>query len=304
MKQPNQSPSESQERKPGRSFHDSSRALGDELLEKSASTTAPTTENFEDRARQAAKQAAADPSGVAQRAKVIAVLRKAEEFMSTSAPAANTDAGVRRALELAVGRMGLTLREYRALADADPELVELERQVITDCRLRWGLGESPVAPLSKAEERAAEELEENETVTLFERVFVPIDFTMESHRALAVALELRRAHGSALCVFHAAESTGSDDWLAGIGSPSVGGDWVTEAKERLRRFLTNVVPGAGEGIEVRSCLGSPVRMLCEQAHLWRATLVVATASLHARIFRSPAEKLLRELALPVLIIPI
>lgn len=39
------------------------------------------------------------------------------------------------ALALACGRLGLTYAEYRALASGDPELVELERQVIADAQL-------------------------------------------------------------------------------------------------------------------------------------------------------------------------
>lgn len=144
--------------------------------------------------------------------------------------------------------------------------------------------------------------EESAAATILARVFVPVDYTMECHRAVDLALELRRKHGSAACLFHAAQSTGSDDWLAGIGSPSVGGDWVAEAKARLRRFLANVAPDAGADAEVRSRVGLPITTLSEEAHRWAATLVIATASLHNQL-RSPAERLVRKLQLPVLIMP-
>src|SRR5262245_41744941 len=85
-----------------------------------------------------------------------------------------------------------------------------------------------------------------ETVALgsgvFDRIFVPIDFSTASHLALGAALELHRTHGSTLCLFHAAQSDGSDEWLAGIGSPAASGDWVKESEGRLRRFLENVAP--------------------------------------------------------------
>jgi nucleotide-binding universal stress UspA family protein len=303
MRQPTQNPQgpqAPQEREAGRSFHDPSRALGEEILQRSAHTTAPTKENFRARARQAADQAAVDRHGVAERAKVIGVLRKAEEFMSTSNPAPDTDADVRRALDLSCGRLGLTFQEYRALADSDPELVEFERHVIAEARRRWGAAPTtPAAAASQPEpERPAEA-----AAKMLDRVFVAVDYTMDSHRAVGVALELRRTHGSTVCLFHAAESTGSDDWLAGIGSPAVAGDWVVETEERLRRFLRNVAPDADADIEVRARVGLPVSSLCVEAHRWGATLVIATARLHTRIVRSPAEQIVRQVGLPILIIP-
>jgi nucleotide-binding universal stress UspA family protein len=293
------------EHNPGRSVRDPTRPLGEDILRTSRSTTAPTKEDFHDRATHAAEQAAANPGGVAERAKVIGVLRKAEEFMSTSNPAPDTDADVRRALELACGRLGLTYREYRALVASDPELVDLEGRVIEDARARWGRAPAAtVAPptvVERPEDEAAAERAQAESV--FARLFVPIDYSMDSHRALAVALALRRTQGSVICLFHAAESTGSDDWLAGIGSPAVGGDWIAESKQRLQRFVTHVAPGEDHDIEVRACIGAPVTSLCKEAHRWGATLVVAVASVEPAFVRSPAEKIVHELRLPVLIIP-
>jgi len=266
-------------------------------------TVAPTQENFRDRVKQAADQAARDRFGVAGRAKVIGVLRKAEELMSTANPAPNTDADVLRALELASGRVGLTYAEYRALADGDAELVDLERRVIDDARVRWGT--APASPVANV--LAAEPLppldEVAEALTIFRRVIVPVDYTPESHRAVRVALELRRIHGSAICLFHAVESTGSDDWLGGIGSPAVGGDWVAEGKARLRRFLANIGVDGADDIDVRARVGLPLLMLREEARAWSATLVVAASRMHATLVRSPAERLVRELQLPVLVIP-
>jgi nucleotide-binding universal stress UspA family protein len=139
---------------------------------------------------------------------------------------------------------------------------------------------------------------------VFDRVLVPVDYSMASHRALGLALELRRTHGSALCLFHAAESTGGDEFLAGIGSPSVGGDWVAESKERLLRFLDNVAPGKAAGIDVRARVGLPIAMLVAEARAWRPTLVVAAIRFQPRFpFRSPAERLIRRLRVPVLLVP-
>jgi nucleotide-binding universal stress UspA family protein len=153
-----------------------------------------------------------------------------------------------------------------------------------------------------------EKFEENEENVVrgsrvLDRVFVPVDYTMSSHRALGVALELMRTHGSDVCVFHAQESAGSDDWLGGIGSPSVGGDWVSEALARLRRFLENVAPGSSSRVEVMAKVGESMPTIRRAAQEWGASLIVAPADVHARIFRSPAEHLVHESDIPVLVIP-
>ena len=300
-----QEPEPAPKRDAGRSLDDPSRPLGEDILQRSVQTVAPTRENFHDRARQAAEQAAVDRFGVAERAKVIGVLRKAEELMSTANPSPDTDAGVRRALELACGRVGLTYPEYRALADHDPDLVDLERSVIADARRRWSTTPGTLVTSVPAPEPTPPPPtpdEGTEKIIVFDRIFVPVDYSIESHRAVRLALELRRTRGSAVCLFHAVESTGSDDWLGGIGSPAVGGDWVAEAHERLRRFLANLGV-TDDGIAVRARIGRPLRMLCDEARDWGATLVVAAARVHASLVRSPAERLVRQLGLPVLVIP-
>jgi len=135
MKQPSQE--ESQERKPGRSFEDPSRPLGEELLEHSKLGVAPTVEDFRSRVAQAREQGVADRYGVAERAKVIGVLRKAEELMAAPKHAPQSEADLDRTLDLAAHDVGLTLGEYRALMEGDTELVALEKQVLDDARRRW-----------------------------------------------------------------------------------------------------------------------------------------------------------------------
>jgi hypothetical protein len=120
-------PRESQagERQPGRSFEDPTKPLGAELLDRSGPSTTSAHEDF--RAREV--QAGTRPKGVAERATVIGVLRKMEELVAEG----NLPTGqetVRRALELAAGRAGLTIGEYEALVRGDAELVDLERKVL------------------------------------------------------------------------------------------------------------------------------------------------------------------------------
>jgi nucleotide-binding universal stress UspA family protein len=138
---------------------------------------------------------------------------------------------------------------------------------------------------------------------MFDRILVAIDFSMESHRAIGVALELQRLHGSTVRLFHAAESSGSDDWLGGIGSPSVGGDWITESTGRLRRFVDNVAPGTSSRLEVGARVGELVFVLRLEIREWAPTLLIAALPVHSRIVRSPAEHLVHDLEVPTLIIP-
>lgn len=134
MKQPSQA---EQERQPGRSFEDPSRPLGAELLERSKRGVAPTEENFRSRVTQAREQAAADRYGVAERAKVIGVLRKAEELMAFSSRPPRSEADLDDVLDVAAHDVGITLGEYRALMTGDDELVELEKRVLDEARRRW-----------------------------------------------------------------------------------------------------------------------------------------------------------------------
>ncbi len=95
-----------QERRPGRSFERDDEALGENLIRHSPEDSVPN------------------------RAKAVAVLRKAEEFMHHANPPPVGEKSIRRALELAAGRTGLTLADYDRIVKDDPELQELERKVL------------------------------------------------------------------------------------------------------------------------------------------------------------------------------
>jgi hypothetical protein len=112
-------------RKPGRSFDDPSKPLGKDIVERAHDVGANLEGGVYGRAEDGAKD-----TGVADRAKAVAVLRKAEEFISTDNPPASTPEGMRRALELAAGRVGLTIEEYDRIVKADPELLALEAKVL------------------------------------------------------------------------------------------------------------------------------------------------------------------------------
>jgi hypothetical protein len=119
-------------RQPGRSFTDPRRPLGEDVIERGDPNGGDPEEGVYGRAPEHPRVG----HGVAERAKAVAVLRKAEELMATGNPPGNTDIGQRRALELAAGRVGLSLEEYRRLVDGDDELESLEQVVLDAARNR------------------------------------------------------------------------------------------------------------------------------------------------------------------------
>jgi nucleotide-binding universal stress UspA family protein len=140
--------------------------------------------------------------------------------------------------------------------------------------------------------------------TIFERIFVPVDYSIDSHRAVGAALELQRTLGSSVCLFHAAESEGTTEWLGGLGSSVVFGDWVASAEQRLRRFVENVAPESEGQIDLRARMGGEtIRLVHEEAHRWGATLIIASANVRTRYFRSTGERLIHDYDLPMLVIP-
>lgn len=98
-----------QHRAPGRSFDDPNRPMGEDLVHE---------------------------KNVPERAKAISVMRKADEFVRHDDPPAVDEATFRRALELAAGRMSVTLEEYDRIVQADPELVALEQKLRADALAR------------------------------------------------------------------------------------------------------------------------------------------------------------------------
>lgn len=143
-----------------------------------------------------------------------------------------------------------------------------------------------------------------EAKEIFARLFVPVDFTISSHRAVGAAIELRRAFGSEICLFNLAEDTGGDEFLGGLGAPVRPADLGVDAEERLRRFVKNIAPDFADAVEVRARPDvRPLEDLRHEARRWGATMVVVAAEFQGGIFRSPAEKLVHNFFIPVLLLP-
>ncbi|OJY24230.1 MAG: hypothetical protein BGO98_20380 [Myxococcales bacterium 68-20] len=120
------------DRKPGRSFTDPRRPLGEELLE----TAEPHGGDPEEAIYGRAPEHFRAGHGVPERAKCVAVLRKADELMAENNPPGDTEANQRRALELACGRCGVLIEEYDRLVEADDEVRELEALVLQAAHIR------------------------------------------------------------------------------------------------------------------------------------------------------------------------
>ena len=125
----------SEARQPGRSFTDPRRPLGEDLIERTDPYGGDSDEGVYGRASEHPHSV----HGVAERAKCVAVLRKAEELMASGNPPGNTEEGRRRALELASGRVGLTIGEYDRLKDGDEEIEALHAAVMNAARERAGI---------------------------------------------------------------------------------------------------------------------------------------------------------------------
>lgn len=123
------------DRKPGRSFSDPSRPLGEELIERAEEHGGDPEEEVYGRAPEHFRQG----HGVPERAKCVAVLRKADELMAENNPPGDTDENQRRALELACGRVGVKVEEYDRLVDGDEEVRALEALVLDAAYRRWRL---------------------------------------------------------------------------------------------------------------------------------------------------------------------
>jgi nucleotide-binding universal stress UspA family protein len=136
--------------------------------------------------------------------------------------------------------------------------------------------------------------------SMFERIFVPIDLTMASQRALGAALELKRQFGSRICVFHVSESSTHDEFLGGLGGAKQG---KGEAEGRLERFLENVAPGIASELEIRTRVGDEIdEAIDREASNFQATLVILPET-RSSFGRSRSEKAVRKLSVPALVIP-
>jgi nucleotide-binding universal stress UspA family protein len=137
----------------------------------------------------------------------------------------------------------------------------------------------------------------------FRRILVPVSLREPSHRAIHVAVELRRRFGGRVCAFHAVHSDENDHFLAGIGSPTTRSDVLEEGNAELRQFVREVEPAEADAIECSATMEDDyVAAIRAKASEWDATLLVLSPESHPALRRTHSEKLMKSLAVPVLVL--
>jgi nucleotide-binding universal stress UspA family protein len=143
----------------------------------------------------------------------------------------------------------------------------------------------------------------SEGAAIFRRVLVPIDFKMVSHRAVGVALELRRLFGAQVCMFNLTRMDENDHFLAGTGSRTSSGDLVEQGHGALRRFVDNIAPGQADQFEYDvKVADNYVAGIRDKMKTWEATLLVLSHEHHASLLRTHSERIAHSLDVPVLLL--
>ncbi|HEX8793603.1 MAG TPA: universal stress protein [Polyangiaceae bacterium] len=162
----------------------------------------------------------------------------------------------------------------------------------------------PETSASATQEPASQEATATAT-NPFDRLLVPIDFSSASRAAYTLAMRLAERWGSEVVLFHAAEADGNDEFLDHTGVPWGRSDVVGETREHLRRFADTVVPGTSSRVRVEAVRAdSTVRAVVGACARYSPTMVVLGTRPRdrRRVFRSPAERIMRAVSCPVLVV--
>jgi nucleotide-binding universal stress UspA family protein len=140
----------------------------------------------------------------------------------------------------------------------------------------------------------------------FPSVLVPIDFSLASRAALALAIQMTAPWNSEVIVFNAPGMSENDGFLQGTGASWGRSDVVAEARDHLRSFVERIAPGSGPRIRVEARRDedfvSSVVHATEQLHASLVILGASTAN-RPRWRRTPAERVARKVRCPVLVVP-
>jgi nucleotide-binding universal stress UspA family protein len=160
----------------------------------------------------------------------------------------------------------------------------------------WPIGESTM--------QSQEQHPASQAGTVFSRILVPVDFKPSCHPAIHLALDLQRIHGAQVCVFNAGKSGEGDRFLSGIGSPTEAGDISGESRDALARLVDNIAPGQAEKVECDANLADDFAdAIRGKVTDWKASVVLLTHEAHHSLLRTPTEKLVHILDVPVLVLP-
>jgi nucleotide-binding universal stress UspA family protein len=136
---------------------------------------------------------------------------------------------------------------------------------------------------------------------VFERILVPIDFSAESRRALITACETRKQFDSVIHVFVQTNFEPSSA-LRGLGIEFGKEDAVASARRCLDYLGQSICNGMHCLIENASFGDDVVKGVVDAASKTHATLVIMGLHQNHTLFRSRAEKIMRLLDIPVLLI--
>lgn len=137
-----------------------------------------------------------------------------------------------------------------------------------------------------------------------ERIFVPTDFSNHSERALDVALEMARAFGARLQLFHCFDEV--EGGKAPVGSAGLDPAIRASAEERLKQ-LVGRFDSDGVEIDLEVHPGMfPAAAVRERARETAPDLIVlgthGRTGLRRALLGSVAEELVREAPCPVVIV--
>lgn len=137
----------------------------------------------------------------------------------------------------------------------------------------------------------------------FQRVLVLVDPDVTAHRALRVAVELRRRFGSSVCVFHVARTDENDHFLNALGSTITRTDLIEEGSAALREFVREAVPDIADAVECEALPENDyVGTIRAKVRAWRPTLIVLSREPRPSLLRTHTEKLVKSLDVPVLLL--
>jgi nucleotide-binding universal stress UspA family protein len=143
----------------------------------------------------------------------------------------------------------------------------------------------------------------------FQTIVVGIDFSETAGDAVDAALELARIRQGRLHLVHVVPDVLRTGWTveaAGVDYTSVQRDWVEGAERRLIAFA------AGKGLDPRQvttavAVGSPATELVREAADQHASVIVLGShgygAVHRFVLGSVAERVVRQAACPVLVVP-
>jgi nucleotide-binding universal stress UspA family protein len=172
--------------------------------------------------------------------------------------------------------------------------------------MKLGMPEIPISPqTSPAGAIASGEAAAATGASPFERLLVPVDFSSASRAAVAMAMSIADRWGSEVVLFHAAGFDQNDEFLRYTGVPWGREDVVRETSEHLRRFADEVAPGSTARVRLDAARDeNPVHAVVRACARHSPSLVVLGTHPRDRwrILRSRAERIVRALACPVVLV--